>query len=179
VILHPFEYARSCLASTENYKFDGLWDCIIKTVKKSGISGIYSGLGLSLFATLPYRGVYFGLFDTISSHNSFQHESNSNLRIGTKFLSALFSAMAAYYATHPFDIIRHCLERQSELPRVDWKYFGITDCFVKLTRNEGVAALFKGAFDLIHYLNNTQMFIVLHDKIIVNSLRFWHHHFCT
>jgi len=43
------------------------------------------------------------------------------------------------------DTIRRRLQMQSEKPKSEWLYAGTMDCFAKIMKNEGTAALFKGA----------------------------------
>lgn len=148
LIVYPLDYARTRLASdvgTGKQQFSGLVDCITQTVKSSGIGGLYNGVGVSVVGIIPYRGVYFGLFDTLSGYNPYQKSENNVFRASSKFACAQTSAIAAGYASYPFDTVRRRLQMQSEKPKEEWVYQGTVDCFQKIVRDEGVAALFKGA----------------------------------
>lgn len=148
MIVYPLDYARTRLASdvgTGKRQFDGLVDCLVKTVKAGGIGGLYNGIGVSIIGIIPYRGAYFGLFDTLSGYNPYEKSENGLFRAGSKFLCAQTSAIAAGYASYPFDTVRRRLQMQSEKPESEWVYKGTMDCFNKIVAKEGVAALFKGA----------------------------------
>jgi solute carrier family 25 (adenine nucleotide translocator) protein 4/5/6/31 len=148
LIVYPLDYARTRLASdvgTGKQQFDGLIDCLTKTVKSSGVGGLYNGVGVSVFGIIPYRGAYFGLFDTLSGFNPYQTSDNSLYRASSKFACAQTSAICAGYLSYPFDTIRRRLQMQSEKPREDWVYKGTSDCFKKIVADEGASALFKGA----------------------------------
>jgi len=148
LIVYPLDYARTRLASdvgSGKQQFSGLMDCLVQTVKSSGISGLYNGIGVSIVGIIPYRGAYFGLFDTLSGYNPWQKSENNVLRASSKFGCAQVSAIAAGYASYPFDTIRRRLQMQSEKPRDQWVYKGTIDCFNKILKDEGMAALFKGA----------------------------------
>jgi solute carrier family 25 (adenine nucleotide translocator) protein 4/5/6/31 len=148
LIVYPLDYARTRLASdvgSGKQQFNGLVDCLTKTVKTSGIGGLYNGVGVSVVGIIPYRGVYFGLFDTLSGYNPYQKNENGLIRASSKFACAQFSAISAGYASYPFDTIRRRLQMQSEKPKDQWVYSGTIDCFTKIMKDEGVAALFKGA----------------------------------
>ena len=148
MIVYPLDYARTRLASdvgTGKRQFDGLIDCLVKTVKLSGFGGLYNGIGVSIVGIIPYRGVYFGLFDTLSGYNPYQNDENGLIRAVSKFICAQTSAISAGYASYPFDTVRRRLQMQSEKPKEEWVYSGTADCFGKIIKNEGVAALFKGA----------------------------------
>jgi len=148
LIVYPLDYARTRLASdvgTGKRQFSGLVDCLVKTVKSSGVGGLYNGIGVSIVGIIPYRGVYFGLFDTLSGYNPYQKDENALFRAVSKFGCAQFSAIAAGYASYPLDTARRRLQMQSEKPKEDWVYKGTSDCFGKIIKDEGVRALFKGA----------------------------------
>ena len=148
LIVYPLDYARTRLASdvgSGKQQFSGLVDCITQTVKSGGITSLYNGIGVSIVGIIPYRGVYFGLFDTLSGYNPYQKDENAVLRAASKFACAQFSAISAGYASYPFDTVRRRLQMQSEKPKDQWVYKGTADCFAKIMKDEGVGALFKGA----------------------------------
>jgi len=148
MIVYPLDYARTRLASdvgTGKQQFSGLIDCLKKTVQSSGVGGLYNGIGVSVVGIIPYRGAYFGLFDTLSGYNPYQKSDNGMLRASSKFVCAQTSAIAAGYASYPFDTVRRRLQMQSEKAEKDWVYKGTADCFAKIVKDEGAAALFKGA----------------------------------
>merc|ERR1712178_542946 len=65
--VYPLDYARTRLASdvgSGKRDFNGLFDCISKTVSRGGPLALYQGFGVSVLGIIPYRGVYFGLYDT-------------------------------------------------------------------------------------------------------------------
>ena len=67
-IVYPLDYARTRLASdvgSGNPQFNGLMDCLTKTIKGGGFFSMYNGFGVSVVGIVAYRGPYFGLFDTM------------------------------------------------------------------------------------------------------------------
>lgn len=148
LIVYPLDYARTRLAADAGTtrEFKGLADCLVKTAKSSrGPLALYNGLGVSIVGIIPYRGTYFGLFDTFSAFNPYKKSDNSILRAFSTFVCAQSSAIAAGYASYPFDTVRRRLQMQSEKPREQWLYNGTGHCFRKIIADEGVTALFKGA----------------------------------
>jgi solute carrier family 25 (adenine nucleotide translocator) protein 4/5/6/31 len=168
MIVYPLDYARTRLASdvgTGKQQFNGLADCLKKTVASSGIGGLYNGIGVSVVGIIPYRGVYFGLFDTLSGLNPYQKDQNNVLRAASKFVCAQTSAIAAGYASYPFDTVRRRLQMQSEKPESEWVYKGTADCFSKIVKDEGTAALFKGAGANALRTVGAAMVLVLYSEI--------------
>ena len=148
MIVYPLDYARTRLASdvgSGKQQFNGLFDCIKKTVSAGGFTALYNGVGVSIIGIIPYRGVYFGLFDTLSGYNPYQKDENGLYRAASKFACAQTAAISAGYASYPFDTVRRRLQMQSEKPVEEWVYKGTMDCFSKIMADEGVGALFKGA----------------------------------
>lgn len=147
-IVYPLDYARTRLASDVGKgqkSFNGLADCLIKTAKgPSGILGLYNGFGISVVGIIPYRGVYFGMYDSLMGINPFRKDSTI-VGLAAKFAIAQCTAITAGYASYPFDTIRRRLQMQSEKPKSEWLYKGTMDCLYKIMREEGTSALFKGA----------------------------------
>jgi len=147
-IVYPLDYARTRLASdvgTGNRDFKGLRDCLHKTATgPRGFLGLYNGFGVSVAGIIPYRGVYFGLYDSLREKNPYKNDLGL-FGILSKFGVAQATAIAAGYASYPFDTVRRRLQMQSEKPKEQWVYLGTADCFSKVVKDEGPRALFKGA----------------------------------
>merc|ERR1711907_322979 len=73
-IVYPLDYARTRLASdvgSGKRQFSGLSDCLMKTAKVGGVGSLYNGFGVSVIGIIPYRGVYFGMFDSLMGLNPY------------------------------------------------------------------------------------------------------------
>ena len=105
---------------------------------------LYNGFGVSVGGIIPYRGVYFGMYDSISGINPYRQDKGI-IGLLSKFAIAQVTAITAGYASYPFDTIRRRLQMQSEKPQSEWLYKGTVDCFYKILKEEGTNALFKGA----------------------------------
>ena len=146
-IVYPLDYARTRLASdvgSGKRQFNGLGDCLAKTMKVGGVGALYNGFGVSVAGIIPYRGVYFGMFDSLNGLNPYRKQSDF-IGIVSKFSIAQVTAISAGYASYPFDTVRRRLQMQSEKPVEEWIYKGTMDCFTKIMKEEGAAAMFKGA----------------------------------
>jgi solute carrier family 25 (adenine nucleotide translocator) protein 4/5/6/31 len=166
-IVYPLDYARTRLASdvgTGQRDFNGLADCLKKTASgKQGVLGLYNGFGVSVAGIIPYRGVYFGLYDTGSALNPYKKDTGL-MGISSKFAIAQSVAITAGYASYPFDTIRRRLQMQSEKPKEEWTYKGTGDCFRKILADEGATAFFKGAGANALRTVGSAMVLVLYDQ---------------
>jgi solute carrier family 25 (adenine nucleotide translocator) protein 4/5/6/31 len=147
-IVYPLDYARTRLASdvgTGQRTFNGLADCLVKTAKgPGGFFSLYNGFGVSVAGIIPYRGVYFGMYDTLLGVNPYKADKGI-VGLASKFAIAQATAITAGYASYPFDTVRRRLQMQSEKPKEKWLYKGTMDCFTKILKEEGMNAMFKGA----------------------------------
>jgi len=167
MIVYPLDYARTRLASdvgSGKRDFKGLFDCLVKTA--SGAKGplaLYNGFGVSVMGIIPYRGAYFGMYDTLREKNPYKNDTGL-IGFGSKFLVAQTAAICAGYASYPFDTVRRRLQMQSEKPREQWAYSGSMDCLRKIVANEGMTALFKGAGANALRTVGSAMVLVLYDQ---------------
>jgi len=166
-IVYPLDYARTRLASdvgTGKRDFKGLGDCLVKTARgEQGIMGLYNGFGVSVAGIIPYRGVYFGLYDSLREKNPYKKDVGV-IGFVSKFAVAQFTAIMAGYASYPFDTVRRRLQMQSEKPRDQWVYKGTADCATQIIRNEGIQAMFKGAGANALRTVGSALVLVLYDQ---------------
>jgi len=147
-IVYPLDYARTRLASdvgSGKKTFSGLGDCLMKTMKgPKGVMSLYNGFGVSVAGIIPYRGVQFGLNDTLKGLNPYDKEL-SFIGLASKWACAQFSVIMSGFVTYPFDTVRRRLQMESEKAVEDRMYKGAVHCAQKVIKDEGVAAMFKGA----------------------------------
>lgn len=165
--VYPLDFARTRLASdvgSGKRDFSGLWDCLSKTARgPKGVLGLYNGFGVSVMGIIPYRGVYFGLYDTGSAKNPWKADKGA-AGMASKFAIAQATAITAGYASYPFDTVRRRLQMQSEKPKADWQYQGALDCLRKIIKEEGQGALFKGASANVLRTVGSAMVLVMYDQ---------------
>ena len=60
-----FRLANDAKGKEGSRKFNGIVDVYVKTFKSDGIWGLYRGFVISAVGIFVYRGMYFGLYDTL------------------------------------------------------------------------------------------------------------------
>jgi solute carrier family 25 (adenine nucleotide translocator) protein 4/5/6/31 len=167
-IVYPLDYARTRLASdvgSGKKTFAGLGDCLMKTAKgPKGVLSLYNGFGISVAGIIPYRGVQFGLNDTLQGLNPYAKEV-SFVGIASKWACAQFSVIMSGLVTYPFDTVRRRLQMESEKKMEDRMYKGAMNCFTKVCADEGVPALFKGAGANVLRGTGAALVLVLYGEI--------------
>jgi solute carrier family 25 (adenine nucleotide translocator) protein 4/5/6/31 len=145
--VYSLDYARTRLANDNKSakkgggerQFNGLIDVYSKTLKTDGIQGLYRGFTISCVGIIVYRGLYFGMYDSLkpvvltgSMKDSF---------IGSFFLGWAITITAGL-ASYPIDTIRR---RMMMTSGEAVKYRSSAHAFAEIVKKEGTASLFKGA----------------------------------
>ena len=162
--VYPLDFARTRLAvdigkSEAERQFKGFGDCLTKIYKSDGPLGLYRGFGISVLGIIPYRGVYFGLFDT---GNAILFGDNKGSFIAM-WAFAQTTTVIASFVSYPIDTIRRRLMMQSGQKVV--LYNGTIDCFNKIYAKEGPKAFFKGAGSNIIRSAGGALVLVFYSKI--------------
>merc|ERR1712070_1144112 len=145
-ICYPFDFARTRLASdvgSGKKMFNGIGDCIMKTIKSQGIVGLYRGWAVTCAGAFVYRGGQLGLFSQIMAMNPYKDDKGPFGLVVT-FLAATAGRTAVMPFNYPFDTVRRRLMLESEKPAADRLYSGGIDCFFKVLKAEGLVGMYKG-----------------------------------
>jgi len=148
LFVYSLDYARTRLAndakaakkgggSTER-QFNGLIDVYKKTFASDGIAGLYRGFVISAVGIVVYRGLYFGLYDSIKPILPKDVRDNFFVNFALGWIVTTTAGLASY----PIDTIRR---RMMMTSGEAVKYSSSIQCGMFIVKNEGVKSLFKGA----------------------------------
>merc|ERR1712130_925637 len=120
-------------------QFNGLVDVYKKTLASDGIGGLYRGFMPSVAGIVVYRGLYFGMYDSIKPvllTGSLEGNFLASFALGWAITTG------AGIASYPLDTIRR---RMMMTSGEAVKYKSSMDAARQIVANEGVKSLFKGA----------------------------------
>jgi solute carrier family 25 (mitochondrial adenine nucleotide translocator), member 4/5/6/31 len=142
MFVYSLDYCRTRLANDAKAKgkereFNGMVDVYVKTIKSDGLVGLYRGFVISCVGIFIYRGMYFGLYDSLKP--ILLGDNNSVL---LSFALGWAVTITAGLMSYPIDTIRRRMMMTSGQAV---KYKGSMDCFVQVMKNEGFMSLMKGA----------------------------------
>merc|ERR1712036_175935 len=142
LFVYSLDYARTRLANDAKGKggerqFNGLIDVYVKTLKSDGIQGLYRGFTISAVGIFIYRGMYFGMFDTLKPILV-----GDGGNVGLSFLLGWGVTVTAGLMSYPIDTIRR---RMMMTSGGGAKYKGSIDCGMQILKNEGFMSMMKGA----------------------------------
>merc|ERR1711937_601781 len=166
-LVYPLIYVRTVLGADlgKVKKYSSMADCLMKTAKTGGILSLYNGIGPSTAGIVVYRGVQFGLQDTIKAFNPYQKDVSA-IGLISKFVVAQVAVSASGIAAYPFDTLQRRLQIESTKPKADQIYNGMADCFQKILAKEGPKGFFKGALANILRGTGAAIVLVLYDEIM-------------
>lgn len=146
VVCYPFDFARTRLASdigSGKKSFDGIIDCITKTVKQGGITGLYRGAAVTVAGAFVYRGGQLGLFAQIMDMNPYKKDKGV-VGVVAAFTCATVARSITTPFNYPFDTIRRRMMLDSEKPAAERMYKSGVHCFGQVMKNEGFKGMYKG-----------------------------------
>ncbi|KAK7271584.1 hypothetical protein RJT34_27611 [Clitoria ternatea] len=146
LFVYSLDYARTRLANDAKAakkggerQFNGLVDVYRKTLASDGVAGLYRGFNISCVGIIVYRGLYFGMYDSLKP-----------VLLTGKLQDSFFASFAlgwlitngAGLASYPIDTVRR---RMMMTSGEAVKYKSSMDAFRQILKNEGAKSLFKGA----------------------------------
>jgi len=144
--VYSLDYARTRLANDAKSakkggerQFNGLLDVYRKTLATDGIAGLYRGFVVSCVGIVVYRGLYFGLYDSLKPVLLTGNMKDSVL--GSFFLGWGIT-IGAGLASYPLDTVRR---RMMMTSGEAVKYKSSMQALTQIVAKEGVGSLFKGA----------------------------------
>jgi len=140
--VYSLDFARTRMANdTKNKdgvrKFNGLVDVYMKTFKAEGIQGLYRGFVISAVGIFLYRGLYFGLYDSLKPV-----VVGDNGGVLASFLLGWAVTVSSGLASYPLDTVRR---RMMMTSGSGVNYASSLDCFKQIVAKEGYKSLMKGA----------------------------------
>ncbi|MBA0736346.1 hypothetical protein Gogos_009908, partial [Gossypium gossypioides] len=146
LFVYSLDYARTRLANDAKAakkggerQFNGLVDVYRKTLKSDGIAGLYRGFNISCVGIIVYRGLYFGMYDSLKPvllTGDLQDSFFASFALGWLITNG------AGLASYPIDTVRR---RMMMTSGEAVKYKSSLDAFSQILKNEGAKSLFKGA----------------------------------
>jgi len=145
LFVYSLDYARTRLANDNksakkggSRQFNGLVDVYRQTLKTDGIAGLYRGFVISCVGIVVYRGLYFGVYDSVKPLLPKQYQNNFLI----SFLLGWAITIGAGLASYPLDTVRR---RMMMTSGEAVKYKSSIHAMKEIAAKEGTASFFKGA----------------------------------
>ena len=142
--VYSLDYCRTRLANDlksskkgGSRQYSGMVDVYKQTIASDGVSGLYRGFVISCVGIFVYRGLYFGLYDSLRPI-LLKEDASFILSFALGYSVTVVAGLLSY----PIDTIRR---RMMMTSGEAVKYKGSVDCFLQILKNEGFMSMMKGA----------------------------------
>ena len=130
------------VSQRKNYK--GVGDCIARIAKEEGLSGLFSGAPATVLRACLLSACAMGITSDVKARlgQSGLFGVNGGKSLGgvpLLFTATLISSLAANIVANPFDVVKSRMQQDGS-----GKYSSLLDCLVRISRSEGILALWKG-----------------------------------
>ncbi|KAH9641328.1 hypothetical protein HF086_013310 [Spodoptera exigua] len=140
-ITFPTEYVKTQLQLDEkggSKKYTGIGDCIKKTVKSHGVFGLYRGLSVLIYGSIPKSAVRFGVFEQARLYMVME---DGTLSTTGKLACGLAAGVSeAIFAVTPMETVKvkFINDLRLEKPRFRGFFHGVRT----IVREDGAASVF-------------------------------------
>ncbi|KRT86257.1 mitochondrial carrier protein, partial [Oryctes borbonicus] len=142
-ITYPTEYVKTQLQldeKGEKKQYKGIIDCTKKTVQKHGFFGLYRGLSVLVYGSIPKSAVRFGAFETFKNH---MVDERGNLSPSGRMLCGLGAGVCeAIFAVTPMETIKVKFINDRRRPVPEFK--GFAHGVGMIIKQEGIGGIYKG-----------------------------------
>jgi len=141
-VVYSLDFARTKLANDAKGKggerqYNGLVDVYRKTMATDGIQGLYRGFCISAVGIFIYRGLYFGLYDSLKPI-LLPKDAGFLVSFALGYTITVLASLGSY----PIDTIRR---RMMMTSGTGVFYKNSFDCGMQILKNEGFMSMMKGA----------------------------------
>eukprot|EP00096_Caligus_rogercresseyi_P010054 TRINITY_DN3544_c0_g1_i1.p1 TRINITY_DN3544_c0_g1~~TRINITY_DN3544_c0_g1_i1.p1 ORF type:complete len:306 (-),score=75.53 TRINITY_DN3544_c0_g1_i1:491-1408(-) len=140
-ITYPTEYIKTQLQLDEKLgKYKGIFDCAKQTVNERGVRGLYRGLPVLVYGSIPKSAVRFGSFEYFKKQFI---DERGNLSPGSRLLCGLGAGVSeAILAVTPMETVKVKFINDQRSPNPQYKgFFHGLKCIL---RDQGIKGTYQG-----------------------------------
>ncbi|WLF80164.1 hypothetical protein PVL30_003939 [Lodderomyces elongisporus] len=179
---HPFDTIKVRLQTSPKGMFNGPMDCLLQTVRKEGVLGLYKGFTPPLVGWVLMDSVMLGSLHVYRRWcKEFIYPEDKKLPLLGHIIAGLGSGMTVSFVAAPIEQFKARLQVQYDSKTR--LYSGPIDVAVKLYKTSGIRGIYSGLFATMMFRTNfifwwgsyeifTQWFEE-HTKMSKPSINFW------
>lgn len=142
-VVVPFELVKIRLQDRASAgRYNGMIDCVVKTVRAEGLFALYNGLESTLWRHTLWNAGYFGCIFQV--RELLPKASGKGEQIRNDLLSGATGGTVGTILNTPMDVVKSRIQNSPKIagsmPKYNWAWPGIGTVF----REEGFSALYKG-----------------------------------
>ncbi|GIY04471.1 tricarboxylate transport protein, mitochondrial [Caerostris darwini] len=168
-ITFPTEYVKTQLQLDERSakpRYTGIGDVVKQTVKSHGVKGLYRGLSVLIYGSVPKSAVRFGTFESLKKRSV---DEKGNLSPSKRLLCGLGAGVAeAIFAVTPMETVKvkFINDQQSANPRYRGFFHGVRE----IVKQQGLRGVYQGGTATIMKQGSNQAIRFF----VMESLKDWY-----
>ncbi|KIW31978.1 uncharacterized protein PV07_03564 [Cladophialophora immunda] len=144
-VVVPFELVKIRLQDRASAgKYNGIMDCVVKTVKSEGPLALYNGLESTLWRHILWNAGYFGCIFQVKSLMPKVDKAERGKAMLNDFISGTIGGTIGTILNTPMDVVKSRIQNSpkinGQVPKYNWAWPGLGT----IMKEEGFAALYKG-----------------------------------
>jgi solute carrier family 25 (mitochondrial 2-oxodicarboxylate transporter), member 21 len=144
-VVVPFELVKIRLQDPASAsRYNGLMDCVMKTVKNEGPLALYNGLESTMWRHILWNAGYFGCIFQVKALMPKPAPGNKSQAMFTDFTSGAIGGTVGTILNTPMDVVKSRIQNSPKLPGQPPKYNWAWPGLGTIMKEEGFAALYKG-----------------------------------
>ncbi|KAF7197137.1 Mitochondrial substrate carrier family protein L [Pseudocercospora fuligena] len=158
---HPFDTIKVRLQTSKHDQFKGPLDCLMQTLRKEGVNGIYKGATPPLIGWMCMDSLMLGsltLYRRLLNENVFQplrarpnhpavylpDEERKKLPAVGHGIAGMLAGWTVSFIAAPVEHVKARLQVQYQATKAERAYAGPIDCARKIYRGHGIPGLYHG-----------------------------------
>jgi len=157
---HPFDTIKVRMQTAEYGRFHGPLDCVLQTVRKEGIPGLYKGATPPLLGWMVMDSLMLGsltiyrrlLLENVWTNPAFVSEETINKNTLPSFghgLAGIGAGSTVSLIAAPVEHVKARLQIQYAANKADRLYSGPIDCTRKILKYHGIRGLWHGLYSTL------------------------------
>lgn len=142
-VVVPFELVKIRLQDKASAgKYNGMVDCVVKTVKNEGILAMYQGLESTMWRHILWNAGYFGCIFQV--RQMLPKAETKQGQITNDIISGSIGGTVGTIINTPMDVVKSRIQNTPRVPGQVPKYNWAWSSVATVLREEGAGALYKG-----------------------------------
>jgi solute carrier family 25 (mitochondrial carnitine/acylcarnitine transporter), member 20/29 len=155
---HPFDTIKVRLQTSERTQFRGPLDCLLQTLRREGVRGLYKGATPPLVGWMAMDSIMLGsltLYRRLLRENVFSNPAlypripaaelaNKKLPAFGHGIAGIMAGATVSFIAAPVEHVKARLQIQYQVNKSERMYSGPIDCTRKILQSHGVHGLYHG-----------------------------------
>jgi solute carrier family 25 thiamine pyrophosphate transporter 19 len=132
--------------------------------RQKGVSGFYAGSTPAVIQIIPYMGLSFAIYDSLT---------RGDRRVGLSAFAGSISGAVSKIIIYPVDTVKRRLQAQAFF-EASQSYAGMWDCMTTIARKEGISSFYRGVVPSVLKTTISTGLAFSFYRFAKNSLEFLH-----